>query len=413
MSELQIKLDELQNEKAAKLKPEYLKDGHICMGVLGTLKEGVDTSDATATANDIAQYKTAYINGEKVEGTVWDGRPGATNITGEEPHIGVNLENVQYHIDEDIASFGGWLEFKGRFNTSCILDERCVLVMDEEGMHVADAIGLTGDKIVSGNTILGVEGTAESGIDTSDATATPDDIISGKTAYVNGEKVEGTILDIGEGLSVGFQYENVVNIGPENGLYITSVHPDDVTFAIRKNAQVTTYLPYADTANIIGLTGDKIVSGNTILGIEGTAEAGGNTCIQTESGQYQNIAILKQDYQPVLLDDVLDDDYEGDDTGVTGRIIGCVIDDSDFKITMDFIKDGWWIGLEDPVMAIKFYNDNGEELPELCMYDVVMEGLGTTLTTGKAVATALLTSPLDWQRVIQSATSYKLYFTSF
>ena len=64
-------------------------------------------------------------------------------------------------------------------------------------------------------------------------------------------------------------------------------------------------------------------------------------------------------------------------------------------------------------MVIKFYNDSGEELPELCMYDVVMEGLGTILPSGKATATALLTSPLDWQRTIQSVTSYKLYFTSF
>lgn len=256
MSELQIKLDELQNEKAAKLKPEYLKDGHICMGVLGTLKEGVDTSDATATSADITVGTSAYVNGEKVEGTLAKRMSGSVAETSEVEHQSakglVVLSNPSTARYESGAKLG------------------------TQESNIANAIGLTPEKLVAGNTVLGVEGTAESGIDTSDATATPDDIISGKTAYVNGERVEGTILDIGEGLSVGFQYENVVNIGPENGLYITSVHPDDVTFAIRKNAQVTTYLPYADTANIIGLTADKIVSGNTILGVEGTAEVGGS-----------------------------------------------------------------------------------------------------------------------------------------
>ena len=150
------------------------------------------------------------------------------------------------------------------------LQENLNLILEEKNTK------LLPENLKAGVTCLGVTGELEvGGIDTSDATATSDDIISGKTAYVNGEKLEGTIVAIGEGHSVGFQYENVADIGPDNGLYITSVHPDDVTLAIRKNAQIGTYLPYADTASIIGLTGDKIVAGNTILGIEGTASGGG------------------------------------------------------------------------------------------------------------------------------------------
>lgn len=50
------------------LLPEYIKKGITLGGVTGTL-ESLDTSDATATAEDIAWGKTAYVKGEKITGT--------------------------------------------------------------------------------------------------------------------------------------------------------------------------------------------------------------------------------------------------------------------------------------------------------------------------------------------------------
>ena len=50
------------------LLPEYIKKGITLGGVTGTL-ESLDTSDATAKAEDIVWGKTAYVDGKKITGT--------------------------------------------------------------------------------------------------------------------------------------------------------------------------------------------------------------------------------------------------------------------------------------------------------------------------------------------------------
>ena len=70
MATLLEKCHNIKNNKEANLKPENLKAGVTCLGVVGTLEEGTNTSDANATAEDILLNKTAYVNGEKIEGTL-------------------------------------------------------------------------------------------------------------------------------------------------------------------------------------------------------------------------------------------------------------------------------------------------------------------------------------------------------
>lgn len=55
----------------ANITPEKIKNGEIILGVEGNYSgEGIDTFDATATAADILLNKTAYVNNEKLIGTI-------------------------------------------------------------------------------------------------------------------------------------------------------------------------------------------------------------------------------------------------------------------------------------------------------------------------------------------------------
>jgi hypothetical protein len=88
-----------------------------------------DTSDATATADEIFEGETAYVNGNKVTGT--------------------------FTIDSELTT---------------------------QNNLISELTTILGNKA------------ANAGIDTSDATATADDILANKTAYVDGEKITGTIV---------------------------------------------------------------------------------------------------------------------------------------------------------------------------------------------------------------------------
>lgn len=118
------------------IKPEYIKDGVDILGVIGNVVE-LNGEEKVVTPKTMQQVILPSEN-----------KNGITKLT---------VQPVDNTIDTNI----------------------------------------TPENIIDGVEILGVVGNYK-GIDTSDATVTPDKVLAGTTVYINNEKIEGTLPNNGE-----------------------------------------------------------------------------------------------------------------------------------------------------------------------------------------------------------------------
>lgn len=160
------------------LTANVIKAGTTVGGILGTF-----TSDANAASGDILAGKTAYVNGAKITGNIRDLR----NTTQEGAYaIGQVSEEYTDIGVYDHATGSNYLWVKTRPRTSGNTDETTAI-------HTWIA-NLTKAKIQAGVTIGPAGGGQVTGTYTSDANAVAGDILSGKTAYVNGAKLIGSAI---------------------------------------------------------------------------------------------------------------------------------------------------------------------------------------------------------------------------
>lgn len=213
-----------------------------------------DTSDATALSSDIVAGKTAYIKGSKVTGTVSE---TASNGTIEFDGGSISTDDTYFIV-------------KGTLDRERLCRKGATISLDFLKTYVASSVNLTSDKIVKGNNILGVEGTAEitpSG-DYSDATAVASDIVESKTAYIATGKTTGTIKD-GRGANAVID-STTSAYSSGNGLYC-KIRADMSPRVIDNNSNIV--VPNSFAQELYGITANKIVKGNTIAGITGTAKS--------------------------------------------------------------------------------------------------------------------------------------------
>lgn len=159
-------------------------DGYAAL--VEQIDTGVDTSDATATASDIAKGKTAYVQGAKITGKLYECVKGKTKN-----YFTTGSENVTFERDSNRDLINITIPWMGNDEIMRI-DSYIKLGADATLFGDATAADVISGKTMTSAAGLKVVGTNTNDADTGDATATAADIAKGKTAYVQGAKVTGT-----------------------------------------------------------------------------------------------------------------------------------------------------------------------------------------------------------------------------
>ena len=189
----------------------------VAINSIKTLEQA--TADANATASNILVDKTAYVNGAKITGTM--------------PN-------------------------KGTITTS----------LNCGGSYTIPAGYHNGSGKVTANSLASQ----------TSANATAGNILKNKTAWVNGSKITGTMPNLSADTPIQHESNNSTKVIQADGAFIGNNTDGVQRIGFRYNGaggyitgNTLFGYPMSDLRNILGITADKIVAGNTIGGVIGTA----------------------------------------------------------------------------------------------------------------------------------------------
>jgi hypothetical protein len=173
------------------LSAENIKKDVTILGITGTMDENVSTADATATSADILSGKTAYVNGEKIEGSIFEADASSIVVQSDKVVVpgGYYSEATTKTLPTTEVSKPSITVSAAGVITATV-NQGAGYTVGGTAQQTQQISGgnLKAENIKHGTTVLGVEGSY-----TDDATAESSELLKGKTAYVKGSKVTGTI----------------------------------------------------------------------------------------------------------------------------------------------------------------------------------------------------------------------------
>ena len=271
------------------------KLGNITANPIQTIY-ACSSGDGDATANQILSGKTAWVKGKKVTGTMANrGAVTQTLNAGGSYTIPAGYHNGSGKIT--VASLAS--QTQANATASQILSGRTAWVNGNKITGTMANRGAVTKSLNAGGSYTIPAGyhngsgkiTAASLASQTQGTATASDITSGKTAWVNGKKITGTGKTYNDGYNQG--YNNGYNKGVEDG----KAQSSGQTFTVTHSIDFRTYdaggvdwpttITFTKTANMKKIT--ATVSGEACIRVDGS---GCYTSItKTENDSFSNIQL--------------------------------------------------------------------------------------------------------------------------